>query len=91
VTEITDGASEYLESDPRHNFSLRSTDSELTVVLDEHNFLLVYGDLPRTAAQLEGLGFSRGTVALPTPHVHKELPSLDLVAAEFRRLLEALG
>ncbi len=90
VTSLTDEAAEFLESDPRHNFSLRSADGKLTVVLDEHNFLLVYGDLEGTAVYLSGIGFAEGTVALPTPHVHKDLPELDATAAKFRQLLQGL-
>ena len=61
---------EFLESDPRHNFWAYNVEAEVQIVLDEHNHLIVYGRLDTAVGVLQELGFTKGSVELPTPHVH---------------------
>ena len=89
VDALLNEYSGYLASDPRHNFSLKSP--SVTVVLDEHNFLLVYGDTERVARILAGRGFVERPVALPTPHVHRDQADMDSEAARLRSRLAELG
>ncbi len=69
--------SEFLELWPWHNFWMASAHPQRQVVLDEHNFLYVYGGLEQVVQLLLGRGFLQGPIELPTPHMHRHYPELE--------------
>ena len=91
VDGLVEATEEFLESDPRHSFTLGTVSPAIRVVLDEHNFLHVFGDLPATKGWLETQGFVERAVTLPTPHIHKDFDDLDPAAARLIRLVRALA
>lgn len=70
LAEIVDEFREFLETDPRHNFWVLDAKANKQIVLDEHNWLFVYGGLDATEASLCARGFGRGPVDIPSPHLH---------------------
>jgi hypothetical protein len=66
-----------LEQSPWQNFWMFSSDPARQVVLDEHNFLYVYGELDSVVGMLSDRGYDEGTVVLPTPHMHRQYAELQ--------------
>ncbi len=84
---ITERFQEMLESDPRHNFTV-TCENGSSVTLDEHNFLIVRGDLSSVESLLLGDGFCEARINYPTPHVHTIFPEFD---EQERELISALN
>lgn len=62
---------EFLEVDPRHNFSILNLTSNDQVTLDEHNFIIARGAIDELIPKLQAEGFKETVIELPTPHVHQ--------------------
>lgn len=86
LSALVDRFRALLESDPSQNFWAYNTATKRQVVLDEHNLMFVYEQLPQAIAWLEGHGFSRGRVSLPTPHIHQYYENSELEAELLRAI-----
>ena len=84
--QIIDRFAGFLGGDGRHDFWLRSTADNATVVWDRHNLIHAYGPLDRYTEVLTALGFSAGEPEIPSPHVHHGRVEFDV---DSRALLEA--
>ena len=76
LRELTARFQDLLESDPRHNFIV-SCGSESSVTLDEHNFLIVRGEVDAVKRFLQSQSYEEAMVNYPTPHVHTIYPEFD--------------
>jgi hypothetical protein len=61
---------EFFERDGRHHLWVVSANDEGQFVFDDHNMVYAYGDLERYESCLESAGFTRGSVAMSSPHCH---------------------
>ena len=82
---------DYLEIDPRHNFTLKNCDTGDEALLDEHNFIFCTGDLDRIETLLIERGLEKAEITLPTPHVHQLHDLFDDVEPKFAEALKSLG
>lgn len=82
---------EFLEADPRHNFTIRNVETENQVTLDEHNFLICRGDVQGFIAEVQAIGLSEKVIELPTPHVHQFHDKFDDVEPLFIQALKDIN
>lgn len=91
VREFCTMYADYLEIDPRHNFTIKNCASGDEALLDEHNFIFYTGDLDRIETLLVERGLDKTEITLPTPHVHQLHDLFDEVEPKFVEELKALG
>ncbi|MEM0907028.1 MAG: hypothetical protein AAGJ94_06670 [Pseudomonadota bacterium] len=61
---------EFLEQDGRHNAWIASINGEGQFILDQHNVIFAYGNLPVYENTLRQKGYSVADIKTPAPHRH---------------------
>jgi len=77
-----------IENDGRHELWIRDYAQKETFVIDEHEILYAYGDLPRFITSLTKQGFEESITETPTPHAHHYYPEYDHPSRSFLEELE---
>lgn len=80
--EFVERYAEYLGLDARFHLWAFSGEDEATIVWDNHDILYLYGPLDRFERVLTALGYVRGPVDVPGPHVHHYRDRFDADAAD---------
>jgi hypothetical protein len=71
----------YLKSDGRFALWVHSQSSQATLVWDRHNLIYAYGPLACFEEALTSIGFTPGSLTIPTPHEHHYRQECDADAA----------
>lgn len=74
--------SEFLSGDARFDIWAHSQEDNATVVWDRHNCIYAYGPLEQYEKKLLSLGFTPGSVSIPSRHEHNYRAELDGLASQ---------